>query len=136
MLLHSTHVTKERSVTLTFLLHGSLRSKCNPHFASFAPQATDNDASVGLKQLLLTADVVVYDLLGHERATRDALVQLAQQPVGDSAGVAGSRTYIKKHMHTHAKHSSDYPSAYAGWGEFSPGQEGEGWSLDRGNARM
>nr|BCL66211.1 flagellar associated protein [Volvox reticuliferus]BCL66279.1 flagellar associated protein [Volvox reticuliferus] len=45
-------------------------------------QATDADAAAAHKQLLLTADVVIYDLLGNERATRDAVVQLSQQPYG------------------------------------------------------
>jgi hypothetical protein len=44
-------------------------------------QSTDSDVAAAQKQLLLTADIVVYDLLGNERATRDAVVQLAQQPV-------------------------------------------------------
>ncbi|GFR51204.1 hypothetical protein Agub_g13552 [Astrephomene gubernaculifera] len=42
----------------------------------------DSGAASAHKQLLLTADVVVYDLLGNEQATRDAVVQLAQQPYG------------------------------------------------------
>nr|ADI46823.1 FAP75f [Volvox carteri f. nagariensis] len=45
-------------------------------------RANDSDAATAQKQLLLTADVVIYDLLGNERATRDAVVQLAQQPYG------------------------------------------------------
>ncbi|KAG2483448.1 hypothetical protein HYH03_017702 [Edaphochlamys debaryana] len=39
-------------------------------------------AAAAHKQLLLTADVVVYDMFGNEKATRDAVVQLAQQPFG------------------------------------------------------
>ncbi|GLI62852.1 hypothetical protein VaNZ11_005580 [Volvox africanus] len=53
-----------------------------PSSVKTAIRVTDPDAAIAQKQLLLTADVVIYDLLGNERATRDAVVQLTQQPYG------------------------------------------------------
>lgn len=59
----------------------------DPHLRAGAQlQASDRGSASALRQLLLTADLVVHEILGHETAARDAVVALAQEPVG-GAGV-------------------------------------------------
>ncbi|GLC47522.1 hypothetical protein PLESTM_002095100 [Pleodorina starrii] len=77
-----------RSVSKAFAAAGHAVSGVALTGANVPPSVTtivradDSDVAAAHRQLLLTADVVVYDLLGNERATRDAVVQLAQQPYG------------------------------------------------------
>jgi hypothetical protein len=46
------------------------------------------------KQFLALADVVIYEMRGHEQATRDAVVHMNRQPVGGMVGMCEGAKWL------------------------------------------
>nr|BBC28438.1 flagellar associated protein [Yamagishiella unicocca] len=106
-----------------------------PSYVGNVIRAGDSGATAAHKQLLLTADVVVYDLLGHERATRDAVVHLAQQPYGGREVVFVAVSSPLVWAATRPNPETQFESAAGGeWGAAGEEEGGDGEAAAEGGA--